>query len=144
MDTQTYANHRRFVPLYHFVLTLLVMLSIAGALANVYGAFLRGSGRIAAAVILLLAICALIEGAYLRLFALKAQDRAIRAEENLRHFALHGSLLDPRLDTRQVIGLRFASDAELGTLAQRAAEEKLSENAIKKAVKEWREDHYRV
>lgn len=144
MDTQAYANHRRFVPLYHFVLTLLVMLSIAGALANGYRAFLRGSGRIAAAVILLLAICALIEGAYLRIFALKAQDRAIRAEENLRHFALHGSLLDPRLDTRQVIGLRFASDGELGPLAQRAAEDKLSEDAIKKAIKEWREDHYRV
>ena len=144
MEKQNYANHRRFVPLYHYVLTLLVLLTIGGALANVYRTFSRGSGRLAAVLILLLAVCALIEGAYLRIFALKAQDRAIRAEENLRHFALHGSLLDPRLDTRQVVGLRFASDGELGPLAQRAAEEKLSEDAVKKAIKEWREDHYRV
>jgi len=144
MEKQTYANHRRFVPLYHYALTLLVLLTIVGALGNAYRAFSRGSGRLAAVLILLLAVCALIEGAYLRLFALKAQDRAIRAEENLRHFALHGSLLDPRLDTRQVVGLRFASDGELGPLAQRAAEDKLSEDAIKKAIKEWREDHYRV
>jgi hypothetical protein len=144
METQTYANHRRFVPLYHFVLTLLVLLTIGGALANAYRAYLRDSGRLVAALILLLAVCALLEGAYLRIFALKAQDRAIRAEENLRHFALYGSLLDPRLDTRQIIGLRFASDAEFGPLAQRAAEEKLSEDAIKKAIKEWRADHYRV
>ena len=144
METQTYANHRRFVPLYHFVLTLLVLLTIGGALVNAYRAYLRDSGRLVAALILLLAVCALLEGAYLRIFALKAQDRAIRAEENLRHFALYGSLLDPRLDTRQIIGLRFASDAEFGPLAQRAAEEKLSEDAIKKAVKEWRADHYRV
>jgi hypothetical protein len=144
MEKQTYANHRRFVPLYHYALTLLVLLTIVGALGNAYRAFSRGSGRLAAVLILLLAVCALIEGAYLRIFALKAQDRAIRAEENLRHFALHGSLLDPRLDTRQIIGLRFASDAELGPLAQRAVEEKLPEDAIKMAVKEWREDHYRV
>ena len=144
METQTYANHRRFVPLYHFVLTLLVLLTIGGALANAYRAYLRDSGRLVAALILLLAVCALLEGAYLRIFALKAQDRAIRAEENLRHFALYGSLLDPRLDTRQIIGLRFASDAEFGPLAQRAAEEILSEDAIKKAIKEWRADHYRV
>ena len=141
---QTYANHRRFVPGYHFVLTLLVVLALGGTVWNLYRALLRGSGRLVAASLLLLAICALLEGAYLRLFALKAQDRAIRAEENLRHFALHGALLDPRLTTRQVIGLRFASDGEVGELARRAAEEGLSEDAIKRAVKEWREDRYRV
>ena len=85
-----------------------------------------------------------IEGFLLRIFALKAQDRAIRAEENLRHFALHGSLLDPRLDTRQIIGLRFASDEEFAELATKAAEEGMSENDIKKAVKNWRGDYYRV
>ena len=79
-----------------------------------------------------------------RIFALKAQDRAIRAEENLRHFALTGQLLDPRLSIRQVIGLRFASDGEFVALAKRAAEEKLSPNAIKQAVKDWRADLYRV
>ncbi len=81
---------------------------------------------------------------FLRVFALKAQDRAIRAEENLRHFAMTGKLLDPRLTIRQIIGLRFASDEEFLALAKRAADENLSEDAIKRAVKNWRGDYYRV
>jgi hypothetical protein len=81
---------------------------------------------------------------FCRVFALKAQDRAIRAEENLRHFALTGKLLDGRLHIRQIIGLRFASDDEFVELARRAAAEGLSGDNIKKAVKSWRPDYYRV
>jgi hypothetical protein len=80
----------------------------------------------------------------LRVFALKAQDRAIRAEENLRHFAITGKLLDARLTVRQVVGLRFASDGEFVALAQRAAAENLTQDAIKRAIKTWRPDTYRV
>jgi hypothetical protein len=79
-----------------------------------------------------------------RTFPLKAQDRAIRAEENLRHYILTGKLPDSRLTVRQIVGLRFASDEELPALAQRAADEGLSEDEIKKAVKNWRADIYRV
>jgi hypothetical protein len=79
-----------------------------------------------------------------RIFAMKAQDRAIRAEENLRHFVLTGKLLDPRLSVRQIIGLRFAPDEEFVALARRAVEENLSETDIKKAVKNWKADTYRV
>jgi hypothetical protein len=81
---------------------------------------------------------------FARVFALKAQDRAIRAEENLRHFVLTGKLLDPRLSVRQIIGLRFAPDEEFVALALRAAQENLSETDIKKAVKNWKADTYRV
>lgn len=144
MQKQNIANHRRFVPGYHYVLTLLVLIALAGSLVNVYRAWGRGSGRIEAVVVLLLVVIALIEGYYLRVFPLKAQDRAIRAEENLRHYLLYGSPLDPELDIRQIIGLRFACDEEFGPLAKRAVEEKLSEDDIKKAVKEWRSDTYRA
>jgi hypothetical protein len=144
MEQQNYANHRRFVPLYHFVLTLMVLVAMVGSLYLVYRSVTRGSDRIVSVLILMLVVMALISGAYLRIFALKAQDRAIRAEENLRHFVLHGSLLNPKLDIRQIIGLRFASDEEFGELAERAAEEELSESDIKKAVKTWRVDTYRV
>lgn len=92
----------------------------------------------------MLVVIVFIEGLYLRLFALKAQDRAIRVEENLRHYVLNGSLLNPKLDTRQIIGLRFASDEEFAELAEKAVEEGLSENDIKKAIKNWRGDYYRV
>jgi len=79
-----------------------------------------------------------------RLFALKAQDRAIRAEENFRHFILTGKPLDSKLTIRQIIGLRFASDEEFPELAKSAVEKGMSEDEIKKAVKNWRGDYYRV
>ena len=69
---------------------------------------------------------------FCRVFALKAQDRAIRAEENLRYFVLTGQLLDPRLGIRQIIALRFAPDDEFVGLAKRAASEQLTEDAIKR------------
>jgi hypothetical protein len=144
MEMQNYANHRRFVPGYHFVLTLLALVALVGSSINFYRVLSRGSGRIDGAVLLVLVVCLILVGYYARVFALKAQDRAIRAEENLRHYILHGSLLDPRLDVRQIIGLRFASDAELAPLIKRVIEEKLSEDAIKKAIENWRADTYRV
>ena len=144
MEMQNYANHRRLVPGYHFVLTLLALVGLVGSSINFYRVLSRGSGRIDGAVLLVLVVCLILVGYYARVFALKAQDRAIRAEENLRHYILHGSLLDPQLDIRQIIGLRFASDAELAPLIKRAIEEKLSEDAIKKAIENWRADNYRV
>jgi hypothetical protein len=81
---------------------------------------------------------------FCRIFALKAQDRAIRAEEDLRHFALTGRRIDSGLTIRQIIGLRFASDAEFPELAQKAVREHLSEDAIKRSIKNWRADTYRV
>ena len=81
---------------------------------------------------------------FCRTFPLKAQDRVIRAEENMRHFVMTGKLLDPRLSIQQIIGLRFASDAEFPALAQRAADESMSADAIKRAVKSWRVDLYRM
>jgi len=77
-------------------------------------------------------------------FALKAQDRAIRAEENLRHFVLTGKLHDHRLTMKQIIALRFAPDEEVALLSQRAVSENLSADAIKKEIKNWRADTYRV
>jgi len=80
----------------------------------------------------------------MRLFPLRAQDRAIRAEENLRHFALTGKLLDKRLTIGQITGLRFAEDEEFVRLAKEAVEKKMSGNEIKKAIKNWRQDHLRM
>ena len=81
---------------------------------------------------------------YSRAFATTVQDRAIRAEENLRHFAVTGKLFDPRLTMGQIIALRFAPVEELLPLAKRAVEEKLSREDIKKSIKTWRADNYRA
>jgi ABC-type amino acid transport substrate-binding protein len=81
---------------------------------------------------------------YARQFATKVQDRAIRAEENLRHFTLTGNLLDPRLRMSQIVALRFAPDLEFVGLVNRAIAENLSNGDIKKAIKDWRPDHHRA
>jgi hypothetical protein len=81
---------------------------------------------------------------YAREFAIKAQDRAIRAEENFRHYLLTGKPLDTKLTMRQIIGLRFASDEEFPELAKKAVESNISEEDIKKAVKNWRGDYDRA
>jgi hypothetical protein len=95
-------------------------------------------------LIVLITAAMILQFFFSRVFPLKAQDRAIRAEENLRHFALTGKLLDHRLNIKQIIALRFASDAEFVELARKAADEGLSMDAIKKSVKHWRPDHDRL
>ena len=77
-------------------------------------------------------------------FALIAQDRAIRAEESLRHFVLTGKPLHPGLTLNQIIALRFASDAEFPALAARAAEGNLTNKEIKAAITNWKPDLRRV
>ena len=144
MKPQTYANHRRYVPLFHFVTFGLIVVTLIGSIVNVM-ASLGNHQRIYSAS-LLMAVCVILLFMFffMRSFAVKVQDRAIRAEENLRHFARTGKLLDPRLTMRQVIGLRFASDDEFIDLARRAVEEGLGEEEIKRAVRSWRPDHHRA
>jgi hypothetical protein len=144
MAEQNYANHRQYVFGFHVILFGLQVLTLIGSCVNLYEAWGDHTRMYSASLITVLALIVILLGFFARMFALKAQDRAIRAEENLRHFALAGKLLDPRLTTRQIIGLRFASDDEFRALAARAVAEKLSEDDIKKAVKNWKADTYRV
>ena len=144
MSDQSYATHRKWVPGYHFVLFLITVITWCGAIYNIYRAWERGGGRGEAILVFLLATCMAMAVFYLRIFALKAQDRAIRAEENFRHYLLYSEPLPADLKMRQVVGLRFASDEEFGALAKKAVEDGLSENAIKKSIKSWRGDFYRV
>ena len=144
MPEQNFENHARFVPGYHFVLTALGGLGLLASLWNLFRAIQRGEGRFESALILIIAVSVGLLIWYVRVFPLRAQDRAIRAEENLRHYILAGAPLYPRLTIRQIIGLRFASDDEFVALARKAADEGLSEKEIKRAVKNWRADEYRV
>jgi hypothetical protein len=144
MEAQNYANHRRYVPLYHGVLFLLLVATFVGSLVNLYLSIGEHQGVYSASLISVLTICGLIQFWYSRAFATTVQDRAIRAEENLRHFAMTGKLFDPRLKIGQIIGLRFASDEEFLALAKRAVEEQMSREDIKKAIKTWRADHHRA
>lgn len=144
METQNYANHRRFVPMFHGVLFGIIVLTLIGSLVNLFKSMGDHERLYSASLIVAIMIALLLLFFFSRMFPLKAQDRAIRAEENLRHYVLAGKLLDSRLTIGQIIALRFASDQEFVALAQKAASENLSADAIKKAVKNWRADHHRA
>jgi hypothetical protein len=144
MDAQNYANHRRNLPAFHFILLPIILLTLIGSFVNLYQSWGDHQRQYSASLIVVIMVCLALVSLLARLFSLKAQDRAIRAEENLRHYVMTGKLLNPKLTVRQIIGLRFASDQEFVELAGRAVEENLSEDAIKKAVKNWRADTYRV
>ena len=81
---------------------------------------------------------------YTRQFPLKAQDRAIRAEESLRHYVLTGKLLPTELRMGQIIALRFAPDGEFLPLIDRAIKEQLTQKEIKMAIKNWKPDYNRL
>ena len=144
MPTQNYANHQRFDTLFHKVLLPVIFLTLVGAFVNLAKSLDDHERLYSAALIVVLAACLLLTTFYARVFALKAQDRAIRADENLRHFAMTGKQLDPRITVKQVVALRFASDAEFVALCGRAAAGGFSPGDIKKAIKTWRADEYRV
>lgn len=144
MQTQNYKSHSRYVPMYHFVLLIIIVTILGLSVYNFYRAYDRHEGRLAAALIFALVIVSIFFYIYTRGFALGAQDRAIRAEENFRHFVLTGKPLDSRLRLGQIIALRFAADAEFPSLAQKAADENMKGDDIKKAIQNWKTDHNRV
>jgi hypothetical protein len=144
MQAQNFKNHTRLVPSYHFVLWSVVLALDILAILQLIFALKESQGILPSVIFILIAVALSISAIQIRRFPLIAQDRAIRAEENLRHFVLTGKLPDSRLTITQIIALRFAPDEELGGLTERAATENLSSSDIKKAIQEWRADYYRV
>ncbi len=142
MTTQNYTNHRRLVPMYHYVGGVLLLAIFIGSIVNFVNS--APENKYSAALIVASTVLLGIVAAFTRLFALKAQDRAIRAEENLRHYVLTGKLLNRQLRLSQIIALRFASDDEFPALAEKAVAEKMKANDIKKAIINWRADYNRV
>lgn len=142
MAEQNFKNHTRLVPGFHGVTFLLIVTGLIGSVVNLIHA--DAATHYSAALLVVVFLAVLGVAWYARVFALKAQDRAIRAEENFRHFILTGKPLDKQLRLSQIIALRFASDEELPALAKRAVEEKLSQKDIKLAIQNWRADYHRV
>lgn len=142
MKNQNYSNHSHFVPGYHFFTLLGSLILVIGSIVNLVKT--SPEGLYSASLITFGSVILLFTTFYTRMFALKAQDRVIRAEENFRYFLLTKQTLPEELTIRQIIGLRFASDEEFLSLVERAIKEKLTEKDIKKSIKSWRGDFYRV
>jgi hypothetical protein len=144
MTEQSFANHGRYVPVYHFfavpvfvvnfVWSLFRLRTLGFSFAGVFGVLLA-----AALVVLVLEA---------RLFALAVQDRVIRLEERVRYERILPEELRWRADeltVNQFVALRFASDDELPQLMRKVLDEKLTERkAIKRVIKTWRPDSLRA
>jgi hypothetical protein len=142
MTEQNFSNHKRIHPLYHYIIA---PLSLGGCiLSGINLAKATPANHYNAALIFVAFIILLCIGSITRVYALKVQDRAIRSEENFRHFILTGKPLDNRLRLGQIIALRFASDEELPGLAQKAIAENMRSADIKRSIKSWRADNKRI
>jgi len=146
---QTFANHTRLDPLYHFFVLPLFGLALVASFIHFFAHIGHGDFRdhFHAFVLILLALAFMLLALKTRFYALKVQDRVIRLEERLRLASLLPEPTRsriPELTEGQLIALRFASDAEVAGLAERALNEKLSPADIKKATQNWRPDYWRV
>jgi Family of unknown function (DUF6526) len=142
MKQQNFKNHSKWVIGYHLVSFLAIFALIIGSIINLVHS--SDDNLYASSLLVLISFILLFLFFFSRVFALRAQDRAIKVEENLRHYLLTGKPLSNKLSVRQIIGLRFASDEEFPALAERAIVENLSEKDIKKAIKNWKADTYRA
>ncbi|MGA9270929.1 MAG: DUF6526 family protein [Lutimonas sp.] len=142
MKKQTFSSHRRFDPLFHFIAMPALLILLIGSIINLVKS--SHDNLYSASLIVFISVLLVLATLFSRGNALRAQDRAIVAEEKLRYYLLAKKALPADLSVRQIIGLRFASDEEYLQLVERALKEKLSENQIKKEIKNWKGDYYRV
>jgi len=139
---QNLANHARFDPLFHFFALPVVMLTVIVAVVH----FVQRRNLFSAWLVVFV-IAMVIVTLRARMYALKVQDRLIRLEERERIAGLISEPLRARigeLTEGQLIGLRFASDGEIPGLVKETLDKKLSRADIKRAIKNWRPDYFRV
>jgi Family of unknown function (DUF6526) len=148
-EPQTFANHTRWDPFFHFFLLPIFGLGLILTVIHFFAHITHGDFRdhFHSFLLILLATALLVLVFKVRLYSLKVQDRVIRLEERLRLMQLLQEPLRsriPELTVSQLCGLRFASDAEIPKLVERTLKEKLSRADIKKAIQNWRPDYWRV
>jgi hypothetical protein len=139
---QSFANHAKLVPAYHFFTFGLIVVNL---LWNLYRTAVDFS--VGQFLSLVVAIVLVMVFFFARIFALTVQDRVIRLEMQLRLAQLAPDLAARfgEFTVNQLCSLRFAGDAELPELARRVLAEKLDDRkAIKQQIREWKADHLRA
>ena len=140
---QTYANHTRMHPPFHFLLAPGSIVLLILTIVNVF----RHYGQLDAWILLLIGVLFEVAVVLIRANALRVQDRVIRLEERMRLEAVLSAGFVPRigeLTEAQLIALRFASDSELPALVEKVLTTKMPARDIKKAIVTWRADIFRV
>jgi len=146
---QTFANHVRLDPPFHFFVLPVFAAALIWAVVRFFMHLNHRTpwGNFRAFLVIVLAAAAATLVVKARQYSLKVQDRVIRLEERIRLLQLLPEPLRsriPELTEDQLCGLRFASDAEVTKLAERALNEKLGRKQIKQAIQNWRPDYWRV
>ena len=139
---QNFLNHTHLVPLYHYLTFAAMAVLIVGSTYNLFMG--KQENALINFLFLLLVFTLISVSFHNRSFALKVQDRAIRAEENLRYYILTGKRLDQNITIYQLIALRFAEDDEFLKLVEETLKENLTPRQIKKRIANWRPDYYRA
>jgi hypothetical protein len=138
---QSYASHAHHpIPTYvASALALLAIITLVGDWAFAWNTLHLGVVSLSLAVAVLVSMS--------RSYITKLQDRIILLEMKVRCAEMLPAGQDGRLaelSPKQIVALRFASDAELGSLLDRAIRERLSPPQIKQAIQQWRPDHLRT
>ena len=144
MEKQSYKNHIRYYPPHHFVYYPVIMTFLV---FSIYFAFTTKDvlvwSFISGIFIVLFCLAFMLRQHY----ALTLQNRIVRLELRYRYFSITGHRLEEfenQLNDAQLFALRFAPDEELEALIERALNENLSANTIKKSIKNWKGDYERV
>ncbi|HEY9136924.1 MAG TPA: DUF6526 family protein [Terriglobus sp.] len=136
-EPQNYKNHGRLDPKFHFLAIPLALACFIAAIFHLVKQHTPANVLLVPVTFVLFLVAGIA-----REYALKVQDRVIRLEETLRMEKLGVS--PTALTIRQFVALRFASDAELPALTERARTENLTGKQIKQAITHWRADYDRV
>jgi uncharacterized membrane protein SirB2 len=150
---QHYANHKTIDPVFHGVVfigsTIGALLLLVGfvALLVVNSQDLPNLPWFMVCIfagVLLIAIGLIFMAWKIRSYSTKNQDRIIRFEEGFRYYVLTGKQIDPTLNVKQLVALRFAPDEEFVDLCKKAAKTHMTPEAIKKAIINRKADHQRI
>lgn len=138
MKPQNFANHA------HRPYLAAVLFALGLAVTAIFlRAFIRTPSAVTAGWVMV-GVALLVTSAISRIYIVRLQDRIIRLEMQIRMAGLGRQGAFSRLTTPQLVALRFASDAELPALIDRALAENLTGTQIKQAVQQWQADYYRT
>jgi hypothetical protein len=141
-SAQSYSNHTRLDPIFHFFLLPVAAINLIVSIVSCFRNPSLDKGWI-----IVLSLAAVLAIFLIRTYSLKVQDRVIRLEERLRLSQLLNASLCariPELTEGQLIALRFAGDAEVPGLTEKALAGNLKPADIKKSIVTWRPDLFRV
>jgi len=145
MATQNYKNHKRYYFAHHFVFYPLLMLSIAAAINGFRSQW--NSSALWIALVVVLFFLGWLSFMLRQHYALGNQNRIVRLEFRLRYYMLtkqNYNAVESKLTFGQIAALRFASEEEFLILLQRALDENLSPDDIKRSITTWIADDMRV